>query len=645
MNPNDGTHYFHFTLGPVQAFVAQARRTRDFWAGSFILSWLSSIAILAVQHQAGDAAIRFPIPDEDFLKALRNEGTKKPKQGNVPNRFMAVVGKDFEPDLVTKAVKDAWTALADKVWTEDFRAADYPAQAKRIWDDQISGFWDMQWAIVDDEAATNTLDRMKNWRSHLPPDQPGLKCMMMDGWQELSGEERPSRGGRNAFREKLRDAAPKGIQSDLRDGEMLCAIAYVKRRFVRYFEGFSCKIEVGENQKLAVHGWELPSGVPSVHYLAAAHWLEKLIRLANTDSKLEDDLWAFHKKARALTGEYGEWDSNVKCIRDAVLNKAQHRWEALNGEVFFESMLNNPRLWRNDPKDEATPEQAKALAGQLAQLRKMADLGPVTPFYAVLLMDGDELGINMSEPGNQTPISNALAAFTTRVPTIVEDRSGFLVYAGGDDVLAILPMEDALDCAAELRRCYLECFETTPLKDKTSLSGAIEYAHAKMPLGKVLSDAHKLLDDIAKEGRGRDAIACRVWKPGGLAVEWAMPWALAKPGAEVEIARLADTFQLAKPGDAREFANKFFYRLRAQFESGLDDETTNKVLAMEYLTSGSAPKDWNMERAEQHIAPLLAQCRMRKRDKDTNPNQWSEVKTTDAAAMLVRFLAQKGVGR
>ncbi|MEZ5479145.1 MAG: type III-B CRISPR-associated protein Cas10/Cmr2 [Thiolinea sp.] len=30
--------YFHFTLGPVQSFVAQARRTRDFWAGSFILS-------------------------------------------------------------------------------------------------------------------------------------------------------------------------------------------------------------------------------------------------------------------------------------------------------------------------------------------------------------------------------------------------------------------------------------------------------------------------------------------------------------------------------------------------------------------------------------------------------------------------------
>ncbi|MDM8565359.1 type III-B CRISPR-associated protein Cas10/Cmr2 [Candidatus Halobeggiatoa sp. HSG11] len=30
--------YFHFTIGPVQSFVAQARCTRDFWACSLSLS-------------------------------------------------------------------------------------------------------------------------------------------------------------------------------------------------------------------------------------------------------------------------------------------------------------------------------------------------------------------------------------------------------------------------------------------------------------------------------------------------------------------------------------------------------------------------------------------------------------------------------
>jgi CRISPR-associated protein Cmr2 len=41
-----GKTCLHFSLGPVQGFVAQARRTRDFWAGSFILSYLAGQAML-----------------------------------------------------------------------------------------------------------------------------------------------------------------------------------------------------------------------------------------------------------------------------------------------------------------------------------------------------------------------------------------------------------------------------------------------------------------------------------------------------------------------------------------------------------------------------------------------------------------------
>ena len=43
----------HFTLGPVQGFVSQARRTRDLWAGSFLLSYLSGHAMKAVLDAEG----------------------------------------------------------------------------------------------------------------------------------------------------------------------------------------------------------------------------------------------------------------------------------------------------------------------------------------------------------------------------------------------------------------------------------------------------------------------------------------------------------------------------------------------------------------------------------------------------------------
>ena len=84
--------FFQFTLGPVQDFVAQARRTHDFWAESFLLSWLAGVTIAAIQAQKG--SIIFPTPDEnymDFLEGRKESGGSphSPQQGSIPNRFMA----------------------------------------------------------------------------------------------------------------------------------------------------------------------------------------------------------------------------------------------------------------------------------------------------------------------------------------------------------------------------------------------------------------------------------------------------------------------------------------------------------------------------------------------------------------------------
>ena len=87
--------YFHFTLGPVQSFVAQARRTRDYWAGSFLLSWLAGVAMKTVIAQGG--RIVFPQPDAGYLAWLEGQGTgQPPRQGGIPNRFKAEVGENFQ---------------------------------------------------------------------------------------------------------------------------------------------------------------------------------------------------------------------------------------------------------------------------------------------------------------------------------------------------------------------------------------------------------------------------------------------------------------------------------------------------------------------------------------------------------------------
>jgi len=647
MNDEKLTHRFHFTLGPVQGFVSQARRTRDFWAGSFILSWLSAVAMAAVEQQEG--GIVFPKPDAEFMCAVK-KGVKKgvvgPKQGSIPNRFMAKVGDGFDPRQVEGAVQAAWKALADKVWEKDLQGT-ANGKTKTVWEREIPAFWDIEWAMVREKGATDALDRLKNWRTHLPQDEPGVKCMMMDGWQELSGAERPGDKPKQ-FWKKVRESGKPRMATDLRPGEMLCAIAFIKRRFVHYFHELELEID-----GWAIKGWKLPSGVPSVHYMAVAPWLAQLIGKAKENEDVNKALWNFHKTAYELTDNYGEWDSNIRCVRDAIGKSAEKKWVALDGAIFFDAMLENKNLW-----DERQQVLTKKVLDKLDKVRKVAKLDPPSPFYAVLLMDGDELGIQMSNLDKQRAIADGLARFTAGAGDIVGAHNGFLIYAGGDDVLALLPLEDALNCAASLRRHYLGCFATTPVT--TSISAAIEYAHVKMPLGKVLRNAHDLLDNVAKDGRGRDAVACRVWKPGGMTVEWAQPWEIALKDCSVFIELLAEAFQKnqkmeVSEGEPNQFAGKFFYRIGERFDllnppkEGEDPVlSTNQatdLMAMEYLNSGASTVK-TMNEAREIVQPLLVQCRPVERDKTKPKEQWKVSDPLNAhGALLVRFLAQKGVER
>jgi len=70
------------------------------------------------------------------------------------------------------------------------------------------------------------------------------------------------------------------------------------------------------------------------------------------------------------------------------------------------------------------------------------------PFYGMLLMDGDRMGKLLRSDGKK--VGKALAHFTKKVDGIVKSHDGILVYAGGDDVLAMLPRPRAIGCAHAL---------------------------------------------------------------------------------------------------------------------------------------------------------------------------------------------------
>ncbi|WP_448216487.1 type III-B CRISPR-associated protein Cas10/Cmr2 [Endozoicomonas sp. 2B-B] len=641
--------YFHITLGPVQGFVAQARRTRDFWAGSFLLSWLSGVAMVAVKKQEGD--IKFPIPAEGYLEWLEGNGENAaPQQGSIPNRFKAVsmkVPADFNPEQVVQSIREAWQALAEHVWQKDLKSLDVDlTETRKIWDRQINNFWEISWCLSDEAVASNLLDRRKNWRTYQPPQEPGVKCMMMDGWQELSGAKRPGRAGQGErpFWKAVRQQIGK---VDLRSGEELCAIAFVKRRFAHNFATFQAEMP----GSWMLYGWQVPVNVPSVSYLAATHWLEETFKQAKKPEQW-DAIWALHHALEPFEASDGHCAEVPVCIRKATEDHSEKdQWQRFDGQYLFDFILQS-KGWQ-EPDWQPQMEDVYQC---LKKVQQITDSSP-SPFYAVLLMDGDSLGSQMSDPEKQVPISQALNQFTSNVSDIVRKHNGFLVYAGGDDVLALLPMEDAMPCALALRSDYLECFRKFGKGMATStLSGAIEYCHVKSPLMKGLFDAHGLLDDIAKDQTGRDSLAVRVWKPGGLHLEWSCPWEKVLNGNKLVINQLASKLchtdaeaeqdQKAINGFAWGFfqkAEKLFKDMQLnKGEDVLPVDAVQSLLTAMYLHTGQLSNK-DQEAAGQLAKELISQCQLWVREYHGKDSQYHERAGLSIDALkLVRFLVTKG---
>jgi CRISPR-associated protein Cmr2 len=693
----------HFTLGPVQGFVGQARRTRDLWAGSYLLSYLAGHAMGEVDN-TGESIVFPDVKDDPLFLAIRGKSTPTriddaaASVGSLPNRFKASVPEKFDAKKCAEAVIDKWKDVAGKVYSQldNVLKAAGIAIKQDVWASQVENQWEIAWAVGEDDAL---LDMRKNFRTHVPPPEEDEKCTVCGERQEVSGKGMGTGTSRKAMGEwwaKLRnqlDETRKLHQAtlfDLKEGERLCAVYLVKRAY-----------PFREVARQAIR-WEVPVNYPSTSYMAAVDWVIRVFeesRHAEHGAKVQEAVRAYIDAATEADVWLAETATHIDGISTAgsasglngpVVHRGKRtEWQFfadLDGDAFFKSAIRNPQEFEvdgditdTDPrwveKSKENPNR-KALEEALDRLQKAlpekAGLArAATPFYALLLMDGDGMGKLLSGySAHQGNIAKALALFTQEVPKIVARCNGKLIHAGGDDVFALLPIDRAIECAQECRKAYISAFDTVfghprrdgvPREHETTVSVAIEFAHMQTALGVVVRDAHKLLDEIAKDRCSRDGLACRVWKRGGLILTWAQPWTAAlevvptaaagTPPSNLieEVKRL---FQDASP-DPGKFSSKFFYKLRDIFEliapEGpmiVERDAAQKILVAEYLATRERAWDpnWSQERirdeAGARVERLLALCHARKRDACSGAIQDTHSYSADGA-LLVRFLSQK----
>ena len=157
---------------------------------------------------------------------------------------------------------------------------------------------------------------------------------------------------------------------------------------------------------------------------------------------------------------------------------------------------------------------------------------------AILAADGDHMGSEiLDQTAEMQPPAQAhrelaacLARFADDAVRQVADHGGCVLYAGGDDLLAVLPVQHALACAESLRTTYANTVGKAvglQLAPRATLSVGVGIGHVSQPMGLLLQRARQACQ-AAKDGHDgaglRNALGLAVQPRAGAQVQLVRPW-------------------------------------------------------------------------------------------------------------------------
>lgn len=508
------------SLGPVQDFILTAKKSQDLWYGSWLLSELARATAESLEAKLGGGALVFP-------SAVVGGGADAAAPREVANKILVEVeGDAARVRAVAEDARDAMTASLHARRDEVFatvgrgdaeRAAHFKEEtAKAQVDELIEFYWvgvplgDGGYAGARHEAE-RLLAARKNTRawSQAPWAAPVPKSSL-DGVRESVIDE--------AVYERVPpDRRLRWYGTDR--AESLSGIDLLKRK------GFDRLFPVESTGSRPKRDWNHKRGrwrFASAQHLASLPWMIQADEAAKAHAGVGAAWGRFCQALDALAPTLLE--------RYAVAPLKEDGW--LFGDVDG-TLLQERGL--ADAVDECPPAGEQGAAKVEAEKARRAFFDAVTaatgrrpppelqPYYAVLLADGDRMGAaidHATERSTHQEISRKLADFAAGVGDIVREHAGSLVYSGGDDVLALLPIHTALACAATLHAAFGAAMARFGDRDGKSptLSAGLVFAHQKTPLFETLATV-RLAEKAAKAVDGKDALAFWVDRRGGERVE------------------------------------------------------------------------------------------------------------------------------
>lgn len=466
-------------IGPVQEFIASARRSRDLWFGSWLLSELSKAA--------AHALVTIPTQDRSrliFPAIEKLEDLQAGSEFNVVNKIVALID---DPELASKAIWQAMQTRLDGIRQKaygEIRGRFDEDKAKRQVADLIEFFWAAARLENPQDASEYQVARKK--AEYLFAARKATRSYQKVTWganapkSSLDGQ-RESVINENIYKTMHKEELWKLY--NVRQGERLCGVGLLKRHGNR--RGDSSFFSTSH-----VAALPLLRRLTVEHETAVEDYICEITRLLEVIDKKELQKFIGHVPEELADPVFKDYD----------------------GHLLFEERLNDFFTDKQKLK-----EAKKALRDFL---EKAFNKKKPLPYYAILLADGDRMGKAIDaqkDIDSHRRLSGKLSEFAKEVRVIVEDSyGGSLVYAGGDDVLAFVPLHTVLACAKELAEKFKEQLSGVQDEDSNTptLSVGVAVAHHLEPLSDALELARKA-EKVAKAIEGKDALAVVVDKRSG----------------------------------------------------------------------------------------------------------------------------------
>lgn len=262
--------------------------------------------------------------------------------------------------------------------------------------------------------------------------------------------------------------------------------------------------------------------------------------------------------------------------------------DAYDLDVAWRGHFSKPMKVEQDPEQDEKREQRRKRIEELIgpalkafnRARGVIDKKSASSYYAVIVVDGDKMGDWKSGRHERTPtfdelapgapepwrnqkrpihpalhgeLSQRVARLGLDLHAIVDQHLGRIVYHGGDDLLAFLPLATVLPCLGEIQRSFRTMEH---LGERVTISAGVAITHWREPLSRALAAARKA-EKKAKETR--DCFAIHVDKRSGEDLEIVLPWTLGPFDVLEEIQGAIDHEEDKEPPLA---SAKAAYRLR-----------------------------------------------------------------------------------